>query len=98
MKYLALAAILSLANASVVTKRASALDVKLEMAGNTAVKAVITNTGAEAIKIWKTGSLFGQHATEKVQVFQGSKFDLIVRKEWLCLRDKAPRFLSMELG
>ncbi|KAJ4305018.1 hypothetical protein N0V90_000547 [Kalmusia sp. IMI 367209] len=72
MKVLSIAALVSLVNASVVNKRASALDVKLELTGNTAVKASITNTGAEALKIWKTGSIFGEHATEKAQVFQGS--------------------------
>lgn len=74
MKVLSLAALLALANASVVTKRASPLDVKLELTGNTAVKASITNTGADAIKVFKTGSIFGEHATEKAQVFQGSKY------------------------
>ncbi|KAJ4349736.1 uncharacterized protein N0V89_008354 [Didymosphaeria variabile] len=72
MKVLSFAALLALANASVVTKRASPLDVKLELTGSTAVKAAITNTGSEAIKVFKTGSIFGQHATEKAQVFQGS--------------------------
>ncbi|KAF2444733.1 hypothetical protein P171DRAFT_463384 [Karstenula rhodostoma CBS 690.94] len=62
MKVISFAALLALANASVVTKRASPLDVKLELTGNTNVKAAITNTGSEAIK----------HATEKAQVFQGS--------------------------
>lgn len=74
MKVLSFATLIALVNASaVVNKRASALDVKLEMAGNTAVKASVTNNGAEALKVWKTGSLFGQHATEKAQVFQGSE-------------------------
>lgn len=72
MKVLSLAALIALANASVVTKRASPLDVKLEVSSNTEVKAAITNTGSEAIKVFKTGSIFGQHATEKAQVFQGS--------------------------
>ena len=73
MKVISFAALLALANASVVTKRASPLDVKLELTDNTNVKAAITNTGSEAIKVFKTGSIFGQHATEKAQVFQGSK-------------------------
>ncbi|KAF1978455.1 neutral protease 2-like protein [Bimuria novae-zelandiae CBS 107.79] len=54
MKVLSLAALISLVNASVVSKRASPLDVKLELT------------------VWKTGSLFGEHVTEKAQVFQGS--------------------------
>lgn len=77
MKVISFAALLALANASVVTKRASPLDVKLEVTDNSNVKAAITNTGSEAIKVFKTGSIFGQHATEKAQVFQGSKLKVV---------------------
>jgi deuterolysin len=75
MKFFTLAAVASLANAASVdlTKRDSALDVKLEMVGNTAVKAKITNTGADALKVLKTGSFLDKASTEKVAVFQGSK-------------------------
>ncbi|KAH6692721.1 metallo proteinase [Plectosphaerella plurivora] len=55
-----------------VTKRASPLDVKLEKVGNSAVKAVITNTGSEDIQILKTGSIFDELAVEKTEVFAGS--------------------------
>ncbi|KAL5412118.1 hypothetical protein PMIN03_004415 [Paraphaeosphaeria minitans] len=72
MKVISFAALLVLANASVVIKRVSLLDVKLELADNTNVKAAVTNTGSEAIKVFKIGSIFGQHATEKAQVFHGS--------------------------
>ncbi|KAI0886669.1 Deuterolysin metalloprotease family-domain-containing protein [Annulohypoxylon maeteangense] len=54
------------------TKRDTPLDVKLEMVGNTAVKASITNTGASDLKIFKTGTFLDENApTEKVAVYQG---------------------------
>ncbi|CAI6340145.1 unnamed protein product [Periconia digitata] len=74
MKFLSLAALVSLANAVSVdlAKRDSPLDVKLEMTGNTAVKAKITNTGSEALKVLKVGSFLDSTPVEKVSVFQGS--------------------------
>lgn len=74
MKFFAVAAVASLANAVSIdfNKRDSALDVKLELTGNTAVKAVITNTGSEDLKVLKTGSFLDEAAVEKVEVFQGS--------------------------
>ncbi|KAI0382489.1 Deuterolysin metalloprotease family-domain-containing protein [Hypomontagnella monticulosa] len=55
-------------------KRDSPLDVKLEMVGNTAVKASITNTGAADVKVFKTGTFLDENAaTEKVAIFQGDK-------------------------
>lgn len=56
-----------------VAKRSSPLDVKLEKVGNSAVKAVITNTGSEDIQILKTGSIFDELAVEKAEVFSGCK-------------------------
>ncbi|KAL7619687.1 hypothetical protein AAE478_010229 [Parahypoxylon ruwenzoriense] len=53
------------------TKRDSPLDVKLEMVGNTAVKASITNTGVTDLKIFKTGTFLDDSATEKVAIYQG---------------------------
>ncbi|PVI06074.1 metallo proteinase [Periconia macrospinosa] len=74
MKFLSLAALISLANAASVdlAKRDSLLDVKLEMTGNTAIKAKITNTGSEAVKVLKVGSFLDKIPTEKVSVFKGS--------------------------
>ncbi|KAI0179754.1 Deuterolysin metalloprotease family-domain-containing protein [Hypoxylon sp. FL1284] len=55
-------------------KRDSPLDVKLEMVGNTAVKASIKNTGASALKVFKTGTFLDENAaTEKVVIYQGDK-------------------------
>ncbi|KAI0016258.1 neutral protease 2-like protein [Xylariomycetidae sp. FL0641] len=58
--------------ASVGSKRATPLDVQLEMVGNSQVKATITNNGAEALKVLKAGSILDNAPVEKVQVFQGS--------------------------
>jgi deuterolysin len=73
MKFIAgLLFLVSLASALSVDlgKRATPLDVKLELVGNTAVKATITNKGAEDIKVFKTGTFLDKTATEKVEVFQ----------------------------
>jgi hypothetical protein len=75
MKFFAVAAVASLANAVSLdfAKRDSALDVKLELTGNTAVKAVITNTGSEDLKVLKTGSFLDSAAVEKAEVYQGCR-------------------------
>lgn len=57
-----------------VQKRSSPLDVKIESIGNSAVKASITNTGSEDLKVLKTGSLLDRNAVEKAEIFCGSKF------------------------
>ncbi|ETS73211.1 Neutral protease 2 [Pestalotiopsis fici W106-1] len=71
MKFLAgLSALATLATAATM-KRDSPLDVKLESIGNTGLQATVTNTGNDALKIFKTGSLFDSAPVEKVQVFKG---------------------------
>ncbi|KAJ8110426.1 hypothetical protein ONZ43_g5872 [Nemania bipapillata] len=54
-----------------VNKPVSPLDVKIEMVGNTGVKASITNTGLEDLKVFKTGTFLDKRPTEKVKVTQG---------------------------
>ncbi|KAI0512490.1 neutral protease [Xylaria bambusicola] len=74
MKFFAGAALLaSVASAASIdnAKRASPLDVKIEMVGNSGIKASITNTGSSDLKVLKTGSLLDSVATEKVKVYQG---------------------------
>ncbi|GME55872.1 peptidase m35 deuterolysin protein [Neofusicoccum parvum] len=63
-------ALAALANATALNlnKRESPLDVKLEMVGNTEVKATVTNTGASALKLYKTGTLLDKTAVEKVEI------------------------------
>lgn len=56
-----------------IEKRDSPLAVNIESVGNSAVKATIVNTGAEAVKVFKTGSLLDDIAVEKTQVFAGGK-------------------------
>ncbi|EKG20509.1 Peptidase M35 deuterolysin [Macrophomina phaseolina MS6] len=50
-------------------KRDTPLDVKLEMVGNTEVKATVTNNGESAIKLFKTGSFLDTAAVEKVEIY-----------------------------
>ncbi|KAI0854861.1 neutral protease [Xylaria cubensis] len=74
MKFLAGATLLaSVASAASIdnAKRDSPLDVKIEMVGNSGIKASITNTGASDLKVFKTGTLLDTAATEKVKVYQG---------------------------
>lgn len=77
MKFLGNVALLaSLASAASLGKRASPLDVQIEQVGNSGLKATITNTGAEDLKVLKTGTILDSAPVEKVQVFQGnSKLD-----------------------
>ena len=54
-------------------KRDSAIAVKLEEASSTGVKATITNSGASAIKVLKSGSILDSSLVEKTEIFQASK-------------------------
>ncbi|KAI1291542.1 neutral protease [Xylaria venustula] len=74
MKFLAGATLLaSVASAASIdnAKRSSPLDVKIEMVGNSGIKASITNTGATDLKVLKTGTLLDKAPIEKVKVYQG---------------------------
>ncbi|KAG8156725.1 hypothetical protein KVR01_013330 [Diaporthe batatas] len=55
-----------------VTRRDSPLKVEIQSVGNSAVKAVVTNTGSEPIKLMKTGSILDQTAVEKAEIFSGA--------------------------
>ncbi|KAI1506414.1 neutral protease 2-like protein [Biscogniauxia marginata] len=74
MKFLAgvslLATVASAASVSL-NKRETPLDIKLEMIGNTGVKASITNTGSSSLKVFKTGTFLDSAPVEKVKVYQG---------------------------
>ncbi|KAJ4366012.1 hypothetical protein N0V85_009232 [Neurospora sp. IMI 360204] len=75
MKFLAgLSLIASVASAMSVdlTQRGSPLDVKIQVVGNTNVKASITNTGKDPLKVLKTGSILDTAAVEKTQIFSSS--------------------------
>lgn len=52
-----------------VHKRASALDVTLAAVDNGVVKATVTNTGAEDLKLLKFGSFFDSAPVQKLDVF-----------------------------
>ncbi|RYP15697.1 hypothetical protein DL765_005537 [Monosporascus sp. GIB2] len=65
----------ALANAAAVElgqRAASPLDVKIEMVGNSQIKASITNTGYKGIRIYKTGSILDPRPIEKVKVSHGA--------------------------
>ncbi|OJD38964.1 peptidase m35 deuterolysin protein [Diplodia corticola] len=49
-------------------KRDTPLDVKLEMVGNSEVKATLTNNGDSALKLFKVGSILDKTAVEKTEV------------------------------
>ncbi|KAJ4313807.1 hypothetical protein N0V94_006769 [Neodidymelliopsis sp. IMI 364377] len=51
----------------------SPLNVELEITGNTAVKALIKNTGSEDLKLFKTGTFLDDSDVEKVEVFQAEQ-------------------------
>lgn len=57
-----------------VTKRDSPLKVDIQSVGNSAVKAVITNTGSEPIRLMKTGSILDKAAIEKAEIFSGGTY------------------------
>lgn len=48
----------------------SPLNVELEFTGNTAVRALIKNTGTEDLKLFKTGTFLDDSHVEKVEVFK----------------------------
>ncbi|CAJ2505865.1 Uu.00g132590.m01.CDS01 [Anthostomella pinea] len=73
MKFLGSVTLLASLASAASMKRASPLNVQLEMVGNSAVKASVTNTGADALKVLKTGTILDKAPVEKVQVFQGSE-------------------------
>lgn len=55
-------------------KAPTPLDIKLEGAGNAEIKAVITNTGKNNLKIFKTGTILDSSAVEKVTISSGGMF------------------------
>ncbi|KAH7356206.1 neutral protease 2-like protein [Pyrenochaeta sp. MPI-SDFR-AT-0127] len=75
VQVLSVAALASLASAfsDALSKRDSPLSVALSVTGNTDVKAVITNTGSESLKLFKTGTFLDDSHVEKVEVFQAGE-------------------------
>lgn len=51
-----------------VNKRDTPLDVKLEVVGNSGIKASITNAGSAALKLFKTGTILDDFPVEKVEL------------------------------
>lgn len=55
-------------------KRASPLELSIESVGNSGVKASLTNTGSEDLKLLTTGTILDSQAVEKAEIFSGSMF------------------------
>lgn len=64
----------------------SPLNVELEFTGNTAVKALIKNTGSEDLKLFKTGTFLDDTHVEKVEVFKAGKAEEKVAFDGIRLR------------
>ncbi|KAF3036456.1 hypothetical protein E8E12_005897 [Didymella heteroderae] len=64
----------------------SPLNVELEFTGNTAVKALIKNTGSEDLKLFKTGTFLDDTHVEKVEVFKAGKVEEKVAFDGIRLR------------
>lgn len=62
----------------VLVPREAALEVTVESVGNSALKAVITNTGTETLKLMKAGSILDDRAVERAEVYSGSEFITLV--------------------
>lgn len=73
MKFSALAALAAVAVAAPTPDaNTSGLTVDLKLISNTEVKAVITNTGKDELKLLSAGTILSKAPTEKVAVFSGS--------------------------
>ncbi|KAG9253438.1 Deuterolysin metalloprotease family-domain-containing protein [Emericellopsis atlantica] len=74
MKFFAALAMAAMAVAAPTEKRApTPLDVKLELVGNSEVKATVTNTGKNNLKLFSTGTFLDDAPVEKVSVLSGDK-------------------------
>ncbi|KAH9903923.1 neutral protease [Xylariomycetidae sp. FL2044] len=71
MKFFGSVALLASVASAASMKRATPLDVQLEMGGNSEVKVKVTNTGSEDLKIFKSASILDNAPVKKVQIFQG---------------------------
>lgn len=76
----------TMAAAAPTEKRApTPLDVKLELVGNSEVKATVTNNGKNNLKIMKTGTLLDTAAVEKVEVLSGGEHQHLLYDVYLQL-------------
>lgn len=75
MKFLAIPFAAALASAVSVdlNKRDTPLEIKIELVGNSGVKASLSNTGSEDLTVLKTGSILDDLEIEKSEVFAGCK-------------------------
>lgn len=64
----ALATVITAAAAAPSLKTPSNVDVKLEIVGNSEVKATIANNGKDDIRIFKPGTILDKSAVQKVKI------------------------------
>lgn len=74
MKFVTGLAALATAVAAAPSASPSPLDVKLEMAGNSIVKATITNNGKQDLKVFKPNSILDNAPIEKATIVKDSMF------------------------
>lgn len=55
-------------------RRTTPLEVTVESVGNSALKASITNTGSEPLRLLKTGSILDSAAIERAEIYSGCKY------------------------
>lgn len=53
-------------------KRASPIEITIESVGNSGVKASLTNTGSQDLKVLTTGTILDSKAIEKAEIYSGS--------------------------
>lgn len=73
MKFAALAALVAAAP-NVENRGPSPFEVKLEMLGNSEVKATFMNKGKNNLKVLKTGSILDSSHVEKAKVFSSGSY------------------------
>lgn len=67
------------------------LEVTVTSVGNSALKASITNTGSETLKLLKTGSILDNRTIERAEVFSGCKF-LATHRTLGCLQHPTDKY------
>lgn len=77
-KLLALVALASPAFSAAIERRTTGLDVKFEAIGNTEIKAVLTNTAGEDLKLYTAGTFLDKAPIRKANVYKDGKFSFPV--------------------
>lgn len=73
--------------------RTTALTVTVESVGNSALKAVITNTGSESLKLMKAGSILDDRAVERAEIYSGSESATLEHLLMCCISSRLWNYL-----